>query len=415
MGLKQTLLEFYTQMGVADENAPWVIFLTLLFALLSVSLLVCVLFKHLIVPIILHVVGKTSTKVDDYVLNESVLSALSNVLPALIFYKLLPYTYTQIDSGWYVFFDQSAKIYIAIMVAQLLVEFLSNLVVYTDQHQRYKGHHIATMVQFFKLMIYCVLFIVVVALVFGRDPINVIAGMGAAATVLMLVFKDSILGFVAGIQLSVNNMVKPGDWVTISALNIDGVIEKVSLTTVKIRNFDNTISTVPPYRLTSDTFQNWDPMFQKGGRRVKRALYIDVNSIRFMTEDELRQLKRKKLLHYSPNNNQASVVNLTAFRHYVEYYLHSLPYVIDEDFVLARQLNPTQQGLPLEIWFYSNITAFARFESLAAETIENIISIMPAFGLRLYQSPSGVDFAAFSALQSSSKGGGDVGNKKTKK
>ena len=246
-------------------------------------------------PVILQMVEKTETKWDDYLVNRPVLSATSQLFPCILVYILLPLCYDNITTSiTYVIISHSLQVYITICATLLVTSFLKNLSVALAK--KYEEYHLTGILQFIRLIVICLGAIVSISLLFGYNPIRVIAGLGAAATVLMLIFKDSILGLVAGIQLSLNKMLKVGDWITIKKLDIDGNVEEISLTTVKVRNFDNTISTIPPYTLVSDTFQNWNAMVTTGARRIKRTLYIDVQSIRSLSLSEIEALIAEKLL-----------------------------------------------------------------------------------------------------------------------
>ena len=348
-------------------------------------------------PAVLKVVAKTSTRLDDYFVNAPVLRGLSHIVPGIVFYLFLPLCFPEPGDGGrpllQTVLEVAVKIYITITSVMLVSAFLTNLNTFTSEQDKARNHYLVGIVQFLKLLSYCLGGIVVVAFLFNRSPLNLIAGLGAAATVLMLVFKDSILGLVAGIQLSANNMLKPGDWVTIKKLEIDGIVEEVSLTTVKIRNFDNTVSTVPPYTLVSDSFRNWSRMFRLQARRFKRPLYIDVNSIRTLSTGELGALRAGGLVTEA-EAQEREPVNLTLFRHFAERYLRSLPQVRADQWLMARQLDPTPQGLPVELFFYFKETNFVRYEQLAAEAVEFLVARLPRFGLRLYQAPAGADFAA---------------------
>lgn len=261
--------------------------------------------------------------------------------------------------------------------------------------EQMEEHHLMGILQFLRLLTFFLGGIVVVSLLLGYNPTHVITGLGAAATVLMLIFKDSIMGLVAGIQLSLNKMLKVGDWITIKKLDINGLVEEISLTTVKVRNFDNTISTIPPYTLVSDAFQNWDAMAQKGARRVKRALLIDVQSIRFVTQQEVEELREK---HYLTENVETkNTTNLTLFRNFLTEAFKRDKDIVQDQWILVRQLDPTPNGIPLEIWFYTQSTEFVKFEDVASSKIELIIAMLPSFHLRLFQSPTGHDIRSFAA------------------
>lgn len=362
--------------------------------------------NRFITPIILHVVSKTATVLDDYFFNRPVLRALWHVLPALLFYVLLPYCVTPYTTPQALTFITGATgIYITIMFMLLITAFLTNINTFAKEHNRLRSHHLAGVIQFLKIIVYFLGAIAIIAILLGRNPLGLVAGLGAAATVLMFVFKDTVLGLVAGIQLSTNRMLKPGDWVTIEKMGINGIVLQVSLTTVKIRNFDNTISTVPPYTLVSDTFQNWEGMKQRKARRVKRSVWVDFNSIHACTPTEITQFQEAGLVANEEDLQAQTVVNLTLFRHYAEQYLRQRPDVLnteDWQWLMARQLDPTPQGVPIEFWFYLGETHFVRYENLAAECIEHLIAVAPRFNLKLYQQPGADDVRQ--ALQSIQKG-----------
>lgn len=368
--------------------------LTLVLLVFLFSLLVAHLCKKLVVPATLKIVEKTANKWDDYLINQPVLDALCRIIPSVVLYILLPLCIADTGNDLYIMVDRVISAYIAYGVMRLIATFLKNATDIVTHHLN--EHHLVGMFQFLRLLTFCLGTIVIVALLFGNDPVRMIAGLGAAATVLMLVFKDSLLGLVAGIQLSANNMLSVGDWITIKQLGVDGIVEQVSLTTVKIRNFDNTISTVPPYTLVSDSFQNWRGMFDAEARRVKRALYVDIHSIRHCTHEEKETLLRKKLISKADAEDEQAT-NLTLFRHFVVRRLKDDPKVGDGQWVLARQLDPTPHGLPLEIWFYLRETQFVQYESQAADFMELFVATLPLFGLRHYQAPSGNDLLSLSA------------------
>lgn len=390
--LKDLLIQLFTDIGLPQLGATRIAVVMMLIAIGLLAGLIGFLGNRFITPIIIRLVEKTHTAIDDYFLNKPVLKSLWHVLPGFIFYLLFPYCLSpDREATAYRFVEAGARIYITVAFIMFIKSFLTNLSTYTTEQERFRNHHLVGIIQFLKLLVYSLGGIVIIAILFGKDPLNLIAGLGAAATILMLVFKDSILGLVAGIQLSANKMLKPGDWVTMKRLDINGIVEEVSLTTVKVRNFDNTISTVPPYTLVSDSFQNWEGMKAKGARRVKRALYIDIHTIHFCAQEELDGLYRKKLITKSEYENETATTNLTLFRHYAERFLAQQPDVLgeqDNTWLMARQLEPTPNGLPVELWFYFSETQFVRYEQLAAECMEHLIAMLAVFHLKHYQYPT---------------------------
>lgn len=361
-----------------------------------------VAFRRIISPIIMKIVARTEAVWDDYVFNASVLDRFGHVVVGIVFYLLLPVSFvngTETDRPYLLeVFLRGTLIYITIAVARLFCAFLTNVGRLTYEEDGNNSHHyLVGLTQFLKLAVIVIAAISSVSYAFGRSPLSLIAGLGAVATVFAFIFKDTLLGLVAGIQLSANKMIKPGDWITMAKNDVNGIVEEVSLTTVKIRNFDNTISTIPPYTLISDSFRNWKGMADGGGRRVNRALYVDINSVRRATPQAVKGWKQAGLL--DEDFTAGDTTNLTAFRHYIERHLNRHPEVNTGRWVLARQLDPTPHGLPLDLYFYFREREFVRYEHLAAECMEHFIAMMPEFGLRPYQAPTGQDFARLAGQQ----------------
>lgn len=360
--------------------------------------------RRFVTPVILRLVENTSTKLDDYLLNKPVLNAVWHFLPGLVFLILVPLCFTEGEDAHLLRIILSAtQIYLTVAGCQLITAFLSNISTFTTEQEAAERHHIVVIVQFLKIVAYIFCLVIIVALLLGRNPLGMVAGLGAAMTVLLFVFKDTILGLVAGVQLSANKMLKTGDWITISSLGINGIVERMSLTTVKVRNFDNTVSTVPPYTLVSQSFQNWDGMFGRDARRVKRTIRIDAQSVKELSKDELDNLRRKKLVTAAElkqiEGGDAQSVNLTLFRHYVERKLKENESVLSDEkwqWVMARIAETGPQGVEIELWFYLNETRFVAYENIAGTIIEGFIAALPHFSLRLYQSPSGHDFSNLS-------------------
>ena len=266
--------------------------------------------------------------------------------------------------------------------------------------------------------------ILMISLLIGQSPAILISGLGAMAAVLMLVFKDPILGLVAGIQLSANDMLKLGDWLEMPKYGADGAVIDIGLTTVKVRNWDNTITTIPPYLLVSDSFQNWRGMRESGGRRVKRSINIDMTSVRFCTPEMLAKYRKIQLLKdyveqteeviekYNAENgidnsilvNGRRQTNLGVFRAYLTAYLKSLPDVNQELTCMVRQLQPTDRGIPIELYFFCALKDWVPYEGVQADVFDHVLAIIPEFDLQVFQSPSGRDFQRILPVASEEKG-----------
>lgn len=262
-----------------------------------------------------------------------------------------------------------------------------------------------------KLVAAILIGIMIVSLLMGKSPLLLLSGLGAMTAVLMLVFKDPILGLVAGIQLSANDMLKIGDWLEMPKYGADGAVTDIGLTTVKVRNWDNTVTTIPTYALISDSFKNWRSMSESGGRRIKRSLNIDTGSVHFLSEEEQRRLQRNPLLHsylnvktqeLSQHNLEIAVdlasplngrrlTNLGTLRAYLEAYLRAHPRIHQNMTLMVRQLAPTPEGLPLEIYAFTNTTVWAEYESIQADIFDHILAVIDEFGLRVHQTPTGND------------------------
>ena len=287
-------------------------------------------------------------------------------------------------------------IYLIVIVLKLLCSVVNSLYAISNEHERMKDKSIKGFYQMLKLVIICIGVIIIVSTLLDKSPVVILTGLGAGAAILMLVFQDTIKGLVAGVQLAANDMVRPGDWIEMPKYGADGDVIEVSLTTVKVRNWDKTITTVPPYALVNDSFQNWRGMFDTGGRRVKRSINVDMRSIRFCTAEEMEQYRNQPWMEgYEETGDE--VVNLHLFRQYITYYLRHHSKVHQEMLILVRQLQPTACGLPLELYFFSADTAWVEYEDLQSEVIEHVLAVAQQFDIEVFQSPTGMDLQNFAS------------------
>lgn len=344
--------------------------------------------KRIITPIVRRFTKTTANKWDDILLNNDTLKNLYRLVPGIIASFVLPFILKE-NSSVLIFCLKLCKAYVAIIGVGLLCTIFTSLYQLSHESEKTKDHTLQGVFQMLKIIVISIGAIVVVSIFFDKDPSNLLAGLGASAAILMLVFKDSILGLVAGIQLSANDMLRPGDWITMPKYDADGFVIDVTLTTVKVQNWDKTITTIPPYALVSDSFQNWRGMFNSGGRRVKRSIYIDSNSIRFCDGELKENLIKKGLIKADDDRRQ---VNLTLFREWLEEWLRNHPAINQEMILLVRQLQPTAHGVPLELYFFSSDTVWISYEHLQAEIFEYLFAVLHEYGLKAFQSPAGTDF-----------------------
>ena len=388
------IADFLSWLGLTGDVLYEVTHWCLLVFSLLFSLLCGVVASCILRPVIHKLVEKSPSKIDDLLLNDYVLRSACRIVPAVVFLVLAPLCFENKENNelMYVLIVRLSEVYLTVMVLSLITHILNNVSNLSVTHDKLRNHYVVGLVQFLKLVFYSLGVIVIVAIVIDRSPISLIAGLGAAATVMMLLFRDSIVGLVAGIQLNVNDMLKPGDWITVKKLGVDGYVQKVSLTTVKIRNFDNTIATVPPSILVTDSFMNWKEIGTRG-RRVKRVIYIDVSTVRFCSTEELEAYKGLDLVTRDEIDMGVPIVNLTVYRRFIKSYLKRHSVVNTDDWLMVRQLEHTQNGLPIELYFYFKESDFVRYEELAAVAMEYIIASAAQFKVRLYQAPSGSDLA----------------------
>lgn len=350
------------------------------------------LFCHSIVAMVVKIVTKRTTSTwDDDLLNSRFLKAFSQLAPALLVAALLPNAFGE-EGKLYIWLTKLTDFYIVWAFVHLSNRFLQNLYNAFDKRKKYKIHTLRGVFQILKLLLICIGIIIGISILFDKSPFAILTAVGASAAVLMLVFKDTILGLVAGVQLTANDMLKKGDWIVVSKSGANGEVIDVSLTTVKIRNWDNSVTTVPPYTLISESFQNFKPMQQSGGRRVMRSIYIDLNSIKFCSLSQLSELKEKGFIIDEDIEDARHAVNIELLRKYLERYLETNPNVETKMTHMVRQLQPTPQGLPLELYFFTNNTEWVTYEHIQSAVFNHVYAVVLEFGLAMYQAPSGNDF-----------------------
>ncbi len=346
--------------------------------------------RRIFVPITQKITRSTQSTWDDILFNENVMTSCCQMLPPILLHMLLPRMF---DTAGDIFFwtVKVLDIYITACAIRLAFAILNALYSLSNQHKNLRNRTLKGVFQMFKIIAICIGAIIMISIIIDKNPTNVLTGLGAMAAVLMLVFKDPIMGLVAGVQLSVNDMLRPGDWITLPKHDADGMVVEVTLTTVKVQNWDKTITTIPPYLLVSESFQNWRGMFDSGGRRIKRSIYIDMNSIGFCTKEQIEKFTQKGWMEGLDGSEE--VVNLTVLRNFINIYLRTNPRVNKDMILMVRQLQPTAQGLPLELYFFSADTAWVAYEHLQAEVFEYLIAMLPQFGIKTFQAPAGSDFA----------------------
>ncbi len=388
--MKEILASLLEKVGISPAASPvlsWIIAIAGILLLLWGSSFIC---RKIIIPITRTLTQKTATKWDDIILGEKTIKKGCDLLAAIVLATLIPF-FLDDETPFHTLAARLCYVYITVLVIRLVCDILSSLNKISNVAEKTKNHTMQGVFQMLKIIAISIGCIVIIGIVMDKDPTTLLTGIGASAAILMLVFKDSIMGLVAGVQLSANDMLRPGDWIEMPKYGADGFVIEVTLTTVKVQNWDKTITTIPPYALVSDSFQNWRGMFDSGGRRIKRSIYIDVNSVTFCTPEQIAEFSKKGLI---VGEGREQAVNLTLFREWLEDWLRNHPKVNKDMITMVRQLQPTAHGIPLELYFFFNGTAWVLYEHLQAEVFEYVFAIMPEFGLKVFQSPAGRDFAA---------------------
>ena len=285
--------------------------------------------------------------------------------------------------------DKLTVVYIVWAVWFLVIRLLKQLYAQLVEDKKLAEHSTKGLLQMFQILLSGFTVIIAISVLIGRSPGAVLATLGASTAILMLVFKDSILGLVAGVQLSANKMLKKGDWIVVNSSGANGEVEDVSLTTVKVRNWDESITTIPPYKLVSESFQNYANMRDGGGRQVRRAIHIDLNSVRFLTPQEMEELVAEGFMEKPvPAAGSSDAVNIRLLRHYLERMILRNENVRDDMRMMVRQLQPTAQGLPVELFFFVKQTEWTSFEAVQSDIFDEVYAVVNRFGLRLYQLPT---------------------------
>ena len=376
--------------------------------LILVAILAYIIAKHVVVRGIQHLITKLKFANHDIMSQHSVIRRIANIVPAIVIMNGIV-TVPHLSAKMVSFVQMAAQAFIFLTIALAIGELLNIFNLVYQRNPKSRNKPIKGYLQLIKLIIFIVCGLMILGTFLKKDVFTLLAGFGAMAAVLMLVFQNTILSLVASVQISSYDMVRIGDWIEMPSLNADGDVIDMSLHTITVQNFDKTFTTIPTNKLVTDTFKNWRGMSQAGVRRIKRSLYIDQSSVHFMSEAEQSKLKEfllldqyldhksteliefnQKLSNTSPCN-QRRLTNIGTFRAYVELYLNQHPNISKHQSLIVRQLQPTEKGLPLEIYAFSNQIAWKDYEAIQSDIFDHLIAILPEFGLKVYQAPSGYD------------------------
>jgi len=405
------LIALLSEWGMSAIASKWIGEFSMLLVLILISLLGYIIAWRLMQKIFIPIMNRSKNQFDDLLVKHKFFKKLSYLVPALMLYYFIDDTIT--IPVLISFTNTTLGIFFILNVILIINSILSTINDFYERYEFAKDHPLKAVFQVLKLMLYIFGLLFLIGMMVDRDISSIVLSLGAVSAVLLLIFKDPILGLVGGLQLIFNKMLAIGDWISMPKFGADGTVLEINLTTVKVQNWDKTISTIPTYNLISDSFQNWRGMEDSGGRRIKRAIYIDMDSIRFCDNEMLANFnkitllkpylekKKKELEAYNanykidPNSlvNGRRQTNIGVFRAYLEAYLKNRADIHKDMTFLVRQLQSHEKGLPIEIYVFTKTTAWAAYESIQADIFDHVFATLPEFGLRTYQFPKSGDFS----------------------
>jgi len=399
--------------GLAPAGVPYVRLLIMMAFLVFIAWVIHIITKRLVIGSLYKVFKKTAFTWDDLFVDHRVFDNIAHIVPALFLKSVAEIIFRDFDQllPWVIKLTDSYLIIVGMMVVLLFLKVVELLM---TKIPAFFDKPIASYFQVIRIIIYTAVGILVLSVLMGRSPFYFLSAFGAMTAILLLIFKDTILGLVASVQIATNDMVRVGDWVEMPKFNADGDVLAINLNTVKIQNWDKTITTVPTYHFITDSFKNWRGMQESGGRRIKRALFIDIQSVKFVDPDKRELYKSYDLLKeyvtqrqleietFNINNkvdtshliNGRRMTNIGVFRNYIELYLRSLQTIRQDMTLLVRQLPMADHGLPIEIYCFTNTTSWTEYETILADIFDHLLAAASFFELEVFQKPSGSDIVS---------------------
>lgn len=409
--LKHLLYDYLISVDISQTTAKYLNMFALLLALLIVVFIVDFVVRKILLSVFTTFSSRTETKFDDILVKNKLPRNIAHIIPLLIVLEFIPIVFS--DFAYFEdIVEKSLQVFAIVLTLWIVRSLLNSVHDYLQTLPRFSDKPLKSYIQVFMIFAWAIGVLSAFAIVTGIPFLKFLTGLGAASAVILLIFKDTILGFVASIQVSINNMVHIGDWITFEKYGADGDVIEISLATVKVQNFDKTITTIPTYALISDSFKNWRGMVNSDGRRIKRSLNIKQNSVKYLTEDEVNNLKSIQLIEAYLNKRQSDIntynneknidkslllngrnlTNLGVFRKYIEEYLKHHSAINKDMMIMARQLAPTSQGIPLEIYAFSTDKRWENYEYIMADIFDHVIAAVPNFDLEIFELPSNSSF-----------------------
>ena len=405
--LKKLISDFLLNIGMSENAASYVnLFLLLIILLVVVATLDYIIWKVLR-NFSVRLARSSKTNFDNYLVAHKVPRYLARVLPLMVLLEYVPLIFSDFPF-WESVLEKGLRVGVVVLTLLIVKSFLRSLSDHLKSTSRFRDKPIDSYIQVFMIFVWFIGLLTIFVIITGTEVLTFFTALGAASAVILLIFKDSIMGFVASIQVSINDMVRIGDWITFQKYGADGDVIEITLATVKVQNFDKTITTIPTYALISDSFKNWRGMETSGGRRIKRSLAICQKSIRFLTDKDVEELRNiqllapylesreKEIVEFNQKHkinrevpiNGRNMTNFGVFRKYTTEYLRNHPGINQQMTLMVRQLSPTPQGIPLEIYAFSADKRWANYENVMADIFDHLLAAIPYFDLKIFEYPT---------------------------
>ncbi|GGK29458.1 mechanosensitive ion channel protein MscS [Yeosuana aromativorans] len=409
--LKHLLYDYLVSVGFTETTSKYLNMLALGLALCILVYIIDFIIRKLLIQVFSQFASKSKTNFDDLLVANKVPRNVAHVIPLLVMLQFMPIVLT--DFSYYeMLVEKGLQVFAIVLTLWIVRSVLNSIKDYMKTLPSLKDKPIDSYIQVFMIFAWVIGILSAIAILTGIAFIHFITTLGAASAVVILIFKDTILGFVASIQVSINDMVHIGDWITFEKYGADGDVIEINLATVKVQNFDKTITTIPTYALISDSFKNWRGMVKSDGRRIKRALNIKLSSVKYLSKDEIDRLKKIQLIDsyldtrqndidsYNSSNginkelalNGRNLTNIGVFRKYAQTYLERHSAINKDMMIMVRQLEPTSQGIPLEIYAFSSDKRWENYEYIMADIFDHLIAAVPYFDLEVFELPTGSSF-----------------------
>ncbi|WP_100611600.1 mechanosensitive ion channel family protein [Confluentibacter lentus] len=409
--IKHLVYNYLKELGLTDTLVINLNMLALALLLILLVFIIDFVIRKLLIQAFIQFAKHSKTNFDDLLISNKVPRNVAHIVPLLIALEFVPIVFFDFPA-FETFFERALKVFAIVLTLWIVRSLLHTLKDYFKTLPNLKDKPIDSYIQVFMIFVWVVGIFSAIALITRIPFLNFITGLGAASAVIILIFKDTILGFVASIQVSINDMVRIGDWITFEKYGADGDVIEINLATVKVQNFDKTITTIPTYALISDSFKNWRGMTTSDGRRIKRALYIKQSGVKYLSDDDVNRLKNIQLLtsylesrqadikNYNTQNdinkelllNGRNLTNIGVFRKYIDVYLKNHSAINKDMMIMARQLAPTTQGIPMEIYAFSSDKRWENYEYIMSDIFDHLIAALPYFDLEVFELPSGTRF-----------------------